>query len=239
MRLPSIVFCLLVLTSSAPALALDANEQTWDKSSDVDFWVYSATWQPTFCLMSPTIAGCDQVPQRLLSHGIWPYANSTDQFTNRHPQNCIDSPSCNKGVCDMDETQLKQVLADAPLRGIVTRDPEGMFKHEWRKHGTCSGKTMGGYFQALVDLRSKVVVLKDPKAFESMIGQATPFSKIRDVFPANTAFRCYRDPAGKQYLHEVFYLIDQQGNPYLRTKSLQIGVQCTEQDTWVPRGNAL
>lgn len=230
------VVLLLALAGPTRALALDANEEASVDNPVVDFWVYSVTWQPTFCLMRPDTPGCDQAPQRLLSHGIWPYSKSNENFSNRHPQFCTSSPSCNKDACTMNEEQIEQVLANAPLRGLVTKEPKGMFAHEWRKHGTCSGVTMTEYFQALVDLRQKVVVIKDPGAFDAMIGQATEFSRIREAFPANTAFRCYKDQAGKQYLHEVFYLIDRQGNPYLDEKNLRIGVQCEDQATWIPRG---
>lgn len=148
----------------------------------------------------------------------------------------------------MGDEDMKAVLSNGPLRALVTREPEGMFAHEWKKHGTCSGKTMQSYFQDFVDLR-KVVVIKgegDPdyqrnqgnqEAFDRMVGRETDFSEIRKVFPANTAFRCYKDAEdGKQYLHEVFYLIDSQGQPYEQEESLQIGVQCAEQKTWIPRG---
>lgn len=130
---------------------------------------------------------------------------------------------------------MRKVLANEDLRAWVTRDPEPMFAHEWRKHGTCSGRTVEAYFQSFVDLR-KAVVIDDQDAFDDMIGVDTEFAEIRAVFPANTAFRCYRDVKGEQYLHEVFYLIDAQGQPYLKEKRLQIGVQCEERRTWIPRG---
>ncbi|UFH50979.1 ribonuclease T2 family protein [Pseudomonas sp. KNUC1026] len=239
MRLLSIVLCLLILSSPTRVLALDANEEAWVDNPAVDFWVYSVTWQPTFCLMRPDTPGCDQVPQRLLSHGIWPYSKSTENFSNRHPQFCTSSPSCSKEACAMDDQQMKDVLASAPLRALVTEEPKGMFAHEWKKHGTCSGKTMADYFQALVDLRNKVVVIENPRAFDAMIGQSTDFAKVREVFPANTAFRCFKDTDGKQYLHEVFYMIDPAGSPYEGEQNLQIGVQCADVKTWIPRGKAL
>lgn len=131
---------------------------------------------------------------------------------------------------------MQRVLANEDLRKLVTSEPEGMFAHEWKKHGTCSGETMQGYFQAFIDLR-KVVVIKDQNAFDRMIGHTTEFSEIRRVFPGNTAFRCFKDSDNKQYLHEVFYLINKQGEPYEEEHNLKIGVQCAEEETWIPRGS--
>lgn len=32
--------------------------------------------------------------------------------------------------------------------------PEGLWKHEWMKHGSCSGMNRLGYFQAVIDLHA-------------------------------------------------------------------------------------
>lgn len=134
----------------------------------------------------------------------------------------------------MGADQLREVLANKRLRALVTREPGGMFAHEWKKHGTCSGRSMRDYFEDFVRLRKAVVY--DQAAFARMIGNATEFSEVRKVFPANTAFRCYRNGDGEQYLHEVFFLIDSEGRPDLQEQNLEIGVQCLEQKTLIPGG---
>ena len=72
-------------------------------------------------------------------------------------------------------------------------------------------------------------------AFNLLVGQSPVFSELRRLFPPNTSFRCFIKD-GKQYLHEVFYLIDRQGAPYTADTTLQIGTACLEQPTYVPRG---
>nr|WP_314874061.1 hypothetical protein [uncultured Pseudomonas sp.] len=236
MRMLTTFFILMLLTSTSLAQPLDANEQAYPNGSSANFLVYAVTWQPTFCLMSPYTPGCNAAPQRFLTHGVWPYSNSTNEYTNRHPQFCTNSPACQGAdTCEVAAEELSKALANEDLRAWVTRDPERMFAHEWSKHGTCSGRTVEDYFQSFVDLR-KAVVIDDPDAFDGMIGTATDFARIREVFPVNTAFRCYKNEKGEQYLHEVFYLIDAQGQPYLQEKRLQIGIQCEERKTWIPRG---
>lgn len=227
---------LLTILSANHSMALDANEEAYVNSPPAKYLVYAVTWQPTFCKMRPTTHGCEQPPQRLLTHGIWPYSESIGDRTNRHPQFCTTSPACEaEDACAMGDGDMAAVLSNEPLRALVTRDPQGMFDHEWKKHGTCSDRTMQAYFEDFVNLR-KAVIITDQAAFDSMIGRATDFADIRKVFPANTAFRCYKDANGEQYLHEVFYLIDPQGQPYLQEKNLQIGTRCDERKTWIPRG---
>ena len=233
MRLMITILLLLTLLGASRVMALDANEEAHVNAPPSKYLVYSVTWQPTFCLMKPSTPGCEEAPERFLTHGIWPYSESIGNLTNRHPQYCTNSPDCTNGeACAMRADEMSAVLANKALRAIVTSEPEKLFAHEWQKHGTCSGKRMQEYFQDFVDLNK--VVSFDNDAFEAMVGHATEFSKIREVFPDNTAFRCYRDKQGKQYLHEVLYLVDEKGNPYTEETNLQIGVQCETQKTWIP-----
>nr|WP_314482090.1 hypothetical protein [uncultured Pseudomonas sp.] len=230
--------CLLLISLAwaNATMALEPYEEVDADASSTRFLVYAVTWQPTSCKTVPMKAGCDQPPQRFLTHGLWPYSESVGDRTNRHPQYCTQSPACDDGsACAMSDGDREAVLSNAHLRALAPGHPAEMLAHQWEKHGTCSGKTMQQYFQDFVDLR-RVVIFKDESAFERMIGQATAFSEIRKVFPANTAFRCHQDAHGEQYLHEVFYLIDHKGEPYLDESHLQTGSQCAERTTWIPRG---
>lgn len=257
MRMLTAILFMVAIIGANVVFALDDNEEIVEEREPFNFLVYSVTWQPTFCLMKSTTEGCDSPPQRFLSHGIWPYSKSESESehkarckapiesgttceprrTNRHPQFCTTSPSCDDNdACPMGEKDMEEVLANADLRNLVTREPRGMFAHEWRKHGTCSGKSMMAYFNDLVDLRKKVTVDENDPAFQKMIGKETLFSLIREVFPDNTSFRCHPTKDGKQYLHEVFYLLDREGSPYLQEQSLQIGRPCEEKMTLIPPG---
>ena len=84
--------CLFSLLSCASAFALDANEEITDPVQGFDYLVYSVTWQPSFCVLKPDTAGCATPPQRFLTHGIWPYKNSTAEKTNRVRHSAIPHP---------------------------------------------------------------------------------------------------------------------------------------------------
>ncbi|HCV41173.1 MAG TPA: hypothetical protein DGQ94_21160 [Pseudomonas sp.] len=145
MRLLIAILLLLTTAWANSAVALDANEDAYVDAPPTRYLVYAVTWQPTFCRMRPTTAGCAQPPQRFMTHGVWPYSEGIGDRTNRHPQFCTTSPACNKEACAMGDEDMKAVLSNGPLRALVTREPEGMFAHEWKKHGTCAGKTMQSY----------------------------------------------------------------------------------------------
>lgn len=230
--------CLLALLASVSALGaakpLDANEEITDASQGFDYLVYAVTWQPGFCVLKPDIAGCATPPQRFLTHGIWPYRNSTAAKTNRHPAYCNTAPGCqNAQACDISEDNLAQITRELTFTNLVPEQPEAMFRYEWQKHGSCSGKSDRYYFADIVNLRK--VVAFNQSAFNTLVGQSPVFSELRRLFPSNTSFRCFIKD-GKQYLHEVFYLIDRQGAPYTADTTLQIGTACLEQPTYVPRG---
>ncbi|PYB73570.1 MULTISPECIES: ribonuclease T2 family protein [Pseudomonas] len=216
----------------------DLNERAGPSLKDfpVDFLVYSVTWQPSFCLMNPKMPGCNSPPNAFLSHGIWPYSKSeggASPITNRHPQFCEAPSGCTGKACVISDEEMNEIMTIPRLAKLVTSNPEGMFRHEWRKHGTCYGGTIKDYFSDLVSLRK--VVSYDKEKLSKLIGTEASFTVIKDAFPKNTAFRCYQSE-GKQYLHEVFYLIDRTGNPYILESPLQIGIACNKVPTLMPPG---
>jgi len=188
----------------------------------------------SFCRLKLHAAGCEHPPAKFLTHGIWPYNNSTRSKTNRHPAFCNAVPVGPPGSADAKrDDSLESMMSRRELSELVTADPRGMLEHEWKKHGTCSGKTEADYFDAIVELRK--VVTYDTSTFNAWIGGRVMFDDIRAAFPPNTAFRCFVQN-GEQYLHEVFYLISPDGAPYMEDGTLQIGAPCRDRETLIPRG---
>lgn len=216
------------------AQALDANEEITASDMGFQYLVYAVTWQPSFCRLKPETAGCDHPPADFLTHGIWPYNNSTRTKTNRHPAFCKTAPDGLPGSPrEKHDGTLESMMGRRELSELLAADPRGMLEHEWKKHGTCSGKTEAEYFNAFVDLRK--VVTYDVSAFNAWIGGRVMFDNIKAAFPPHTAFRCFVQN-GEQYLHEVFYLITPNGAPYIEDGTLQIGTPCHSQETIIPKG---
>ncbi|MGU9859612.1 ribonuclease T2 family protein [Pseudomonas sp. LF245] len=225
---------LATLLISHGVQALDANEEITPSSAGFTYLVYAKTWQPSFCKLRPEVAGCDKPPQQFLTHGIWPYNDSVGQKTNRHPAFCNTAPSCQSTTaCDISDAKLDQIANTPAIAQLVTVAPQGMFRHEWKKHGTCSGKTESDYFNDIVRLR-KVGLYIEPM-FDKWIGSSVTLAQMKNAFPTHASFRCFVLD-GKQYLHEVFYSINPDGTPYKKDPSLQIGIPCTPGDIFIPSG---
>ena len=94
-----------------------------------DFYVLSLSWSPQHCA---TPAGerdrmqCGGARQYdFILHGLWP------QYERGWPQFCETGEQLSKAVID----------------GVLDIMPSvGLIRHEWRKHGVCSGDNAARYF---------------------------------------------------------------------------------------------
>ncbi len=114
---------------------------------DFDFYVFSLSWSPGFC----DLGGAEKAPDQCHSganlgfvvHGLWP------QDAQGYPSDCggVTSPSW---------------LVLESTRGLY---PDiGLARYEWRKHGTCSGKSPAAYF---ADVRRAHDLVAIPPMFQN------------------------------------------------------------------------
>ena len=93
-----------------------------------DSYILALSWSPGFCDSRPGDPQC--APGRnyaFIVHGLWPqYGNG------RWPEFC----SIERGLDDVDK-----MLDIMPSRNLI--------RHEWDKHGTCTGLNAEGYFALL------------------------------------------------------------------------------------------
>ena len=121
-----------------------------DEAGAFDYYLLSLSIAPSFCALSPanqaraecrnlTDAAFRQTP--LTVHGLWP--NLAFTSVNRQPQHC-------RGP------ELESLPADteAGLRRFMPGGP-GLARHEWKRHGSCSGLSPAAYFGDLVRLAQK------------------------------------------------------------------------------------
>jgi ribonuclease T2 len=128
------------------AASVPANSQ--DTSGSFDFYVLALSWSPSFCAGTGDRQGRDQcaIGTRLgfTVHGLWP------QYDRGYPSDC-------------------SAYTRSPTRAALEKTegvyPDmGLARYEWRKHGTCSGKSPGDYFDDVRSARDKV---KFPEALQS------------------------------------------------------------------------
>jgi ribonuclease T2 len=117
-----------------------------------DIYILAQSWSPHFCCMSAD--RCTTVPwafsaRHLSLHGLWPsYAAPRPNGTK------YGSPSptlCNYRAA-LTASQLPRDYIDLAPSFTKWNSAEhkaeigALAKHEWLKHGTCSGLTPDGYF---------------------------------------------------------------------------------------------
>ena len=105
-----------------------------------DFYVMTLSWSPGFC----DLGGEDKSPRQcavgsgdgFVVHGLWP-----DNRTSANPENC-----------DPNEDASSADLAAA--QGLYPS--EGLARHEYRKHGTCTGLDARDYFDVVRTVRDEL-----------------------------------------------------------------------------------
>ena len=133
-------------------------------AEDFDFYVLSLSWSPSYCEAEGDDANHQQCaagrPYAFVVHGLWP------QFERGFPENC---PTDDRDVPNATLRTLYDIMPSA-----------GLIRHQWRKHGSCSGLGQDDYFAVLRAARETVVV---PARFRRLDGYLT-----LDPDEAETAF---------------------------------------------------
>ncbi len=144
-----------------------------DRAGDFDFYVLSLSWSPTYCLDN---GGSDRIqcggrPYAFVVHGLWP------QYERGFPSDCPTDLS--RSVPRRDVDAMLDVM---PSRSLI--------RHEWQKHGTCSGLDQRDYFalirkaQARVTIPAAFVDVTDPLTV-SPAGVESAFRKANPGIPAD------------------------------------------------------
>jgi ribonuclease T2 len=129
-----VLAALLLLWNAAAA-------QAEGRAGAFDYYMLALSWSPTYCA-SP--AGRDDAHQcgsarryDFVVHGLWP------QYRDGWPQ-----------YCDSD-AYLSDALVDAMLDIMPSRR---LVRHQWNKHGTCTGLAPEDYFALTRRLHDEITV---------------------------------------------------------------------------------
>ncbi|HLH10508.1 MAG TPA: ribonuclease T2 [Methylovirgula sp.] len=160
------------LTSPAPSSGSRADAGSHvDSPGDFDFYVLALSWSPGFCDTNENgraRAQCESGAHLgFVVHGLWP------QYQHGFPEDCggISSPS---------------YFALQSVQGLYP--DEGLARYEWRKHGTCSGKSPSDYF---ADVRKARAAINIPPQFSNANEPQTwtPLDIQRAFIAANPRMR--------------------------------------------------
>lgn len=132
---------LALLLAATPAAA-QSGEDRGAPAGRFDFYVLSLSWSATYCALKGEDRGDQQCePGRnpgFVLHGLWP------QYERGYPAFC-GPQGRNPSRAAMD--RAREIFPS-----------QGLARHEWQKHGTCSGESPNGYFEAAATARAKVSV---------------------------------------------------------------------------------
>jgi ribonuclease T2 len=126
---------LLALLPVSPAHA-----QGRGRAGDFDFWVLSLSWSPSWCEATGDARRDVQCarPFGFVVHGLWP------QWERGFPSACpTREPPPSPEV-------IRTMLDVMPSPSLV--------RHEWEKHGTCSGLSAEAYFRVIRRLFAAITI---------------------------------------------------------------------------------
>jgi ribonuclease T2 len=161
--------CLAILIAG-PAMA--QGDRRGGPAGEFDFYVLALSWSPGFCESEGDEKGraqCD-VGRRLgfVVHGLWP------QFTRGFPSECGPAGRTPSRIA------MEQAAGVFP--------DEGLARHQWRKHGTCSGLSPSDYFAATKRAR-EAITIPPPFAMPEREQTWAPIDIERAFIAANPGLR--------------------------------------------------
>ncbi|MDB5570067.1 MAG: ribonuclease [Hyphomicrobiales bacterium] len=147
-----------------------------------DFYLLALSWSPSFCALGGAEKAREQcgsgAARGFVVHGLWP------QNERGFPADC-DHPVRNPPRAAMEAA-----------RGVFPE--EGLARYEWRKHGTCSGRSPAEYFAEVGRARDRVQIpdsLRAPERTQSLDPQDVQRAFIdanRGLRPGMMAVTCQR-----------------------------------------------
>jgi ribonuclease T2 len=149
-----------------------------------DYYVLSLSWSPDYCASFPQSGECNgQKKFAFVVHGLWP------QNERGYPENC-PGPA-------FDRRQVPEGLADVmPVESLV--------RHEWAKHGTCSGLPQKPYLETVARAWDRITI---PMAYRQPLSQVevAPAAVRRNFARANAGMdeASIRTVCRGRYLSEV------------------------------------
>jgi ribonuclease T2 len=132
-----------------------------------DFYILALSWSPSFCEARQERTSnrapdpqCGGRPFAFVVHGLWP------QFERGFPS-----------YCQVPAPRLDRAIVDSALS--LMPSPRLVF-HEWNRHGTCTGLSPTGYFDALRKARAAVKIPADYAELDKPV-MVTP-RQVADAF---------------------------------------------------------
>src|SRR5690349_6185157 len=147
-----------------------------EPESNVDHYTLALSWQPAFCEYNTRKPECgaldenDFAATNLTLHGLWPNADDGD-----HPFYC-GVPASDRRVdetgdwCALPAPGIDQATESA-LAEAMPGSRSCLDRHEWIKHGTCSGLGGDAYFDMALHLLREMEATQLANLLRANIGR--------------------------------------------------------------------
>lgn len=160
-----------------------------DGGPEFDYFTLALSWQPAFCERNADKPECrtldsdDAAAQAPTLHGLWPSDAGGD-----HPAYCgVDGTLRARDEagdwCDLPETGVAGATRSA-LRGAMPGTASCLDRHEWLKHGTCSGLDGESYFRTATRLTQEFAFTRLAALLRARIGKQVSTAALIDAFTA-------------------------------------------------------
>jgi ribonuclease T2 len=134
-----------------------------------DSYLLALTWHPAFCAEQSRAARAEckigaTAQPRLVLHGLWPsWDVNGDGKRNTDDDFCVTGENNRKAMLALDTGNWLKLppvkLSEAStsdLQAAMPGSATGLDRHEWWKHGTCSGLAAEDYFATAIVLLREV-----------------------------------------------------------------------------------
>jgi ribonuclease T2 len=137
-----LAFAVIAGLIALTALAMAQRAARGGAAGEFDFYVLALSWSSGFCEVEGDAKNREQCARGsglgFTVHGLWP------QNERGYPSDC--------GPAGRTPSRAAMDIA----RDVIPS--EGLARHQWRKHGTCSGSSPTDYFRDTRAARDKVVI---------------------------------------------------------------------------------
>ncbi|XP_046908457.1 uncharacterized protein LOC124490034 [Dermatophagoides farinae] len=180
-------------------------------SQDFKYLLFVRRWPPTVCRDHNVCRPDSKQFERWVIHGLWPENadNTWDQFCSNQP--------LNQTVLNPIHERMLNIWPNL-LQG---KTENSLWKHEWRKHGTCAKMTQFEYFNQTLNLyeefdldraliEANIVPRSDRKYSRELFEHALHESINRKDFqlndPRNYILNC-KEHENDSYLEEIWLCV--------------------------------
>lgn len=181
--------------SAASADAGDAGGAARAAKGPTNRYVFAVSWEPAFCESQSRKPECrSQTAERADAtafslHGLWPQPRSNDYCGVSPEMLALDK----KGKWDALPAPEIGAAVKAALDRAMPGTQSKLERHEWLRHGTCSGLSADTYFAAAIHMTEAVNRSEVGKLFAAHVGDTLTAEAIRAAFD-----RSFGEGAGKR-----------------------------------------